>query len=125
MQSSRGDHVSFHDSTGFDGLVQAAALAALSRRVTVWTAVYLLALRHAVPVARQIVHVSGWPRGRFVFGLGGEVPLYKTSFSRFERCTRAGTPADVAAAIARSSNSASATSSSTPLRRRGGSGAPR
>jgi alkanesulfonate monooxygenase SsuD/methylene tetrahydromethanopterin reductase-like flavin-dependent oxidoreductase (luciferase family) len=71
-----GDHVSFHDGVGFDGLVQASALAALSERITVWTAVYLLALRHPVPVARQVAQIAGLAPGRFVFGvgLGGEDP---------------------------------------------------
>ena len=42
-----GDHVSFHGGTGFDGLVQATALAALCD-LQVQTAVYLLPLRHPV-----------------------------------------------------------------------------
>jgi alkanesulfonate monooxygenase SsuD/methylene tetrahydromethanopterin reductase-like flavin-dependent oxidoreductase (luciferase family) len=71
-----GDHVSFRDGTGFDGLQFATAIAALSSRVTVQTAVYLLPLRHPVPVARQVAGL-GWlaPR-RFVFGVGvgGEDP---------------------------------------------------
>ncbi|WP_081665276.1 LLM class flavin-dependent oxidoreductase [Mycobacterium sp. UM_CSW] len=71
-----GDHVSFHDGRGFDGLIHAAALAAASERLTVWTAVYLLALRHPVPVARQVASLSAVATGRFVFGvgLGGEDP---------------------------------------------------
>lgn len=71
-----GDHVSFHDGTGYDGLIHATAVAAASERLTVWTAVYLLALRHPVPVARQVASLSSLAPGRFVFGvgLGGEDP---------------------------------------------------
>ena len=70
-----GDHVTFHGGTGFDGLVQAAALAALCD-LEVQTAVYLLPLRHPVPVARQVHSVSQLAPGRFVFGIGvgGEDP---------------------------------------------------
>jgi alkanesulfonate monooxygenase SsuD/methylene tetrahydromethanopterin reductase-like flavin-dependent oxidoreductase (luciferase family) len=71
-----GDHVSFRDGTGYDGLIQAAALAALSGRLEIWTAVYLLALRHPVTVARQVASVASIAAGRFVFGvgLGGDDP---------------------------------------------------
>ena len=71
-----GDHISFHDGTGYDGLIHATALAAASERLTVWTAVFLLALRHPVPVARQVASLSALAPGRFMFGvgLGGEDP---------------------------------------------------
>lgn len=71
-----GDHISFHDGTGYDGLIHATALAAASERLTIWTAVYLLALRHPVPVARQVASLSSLAPGRFMFGvgLGGEDP---------------------------------------------------
>jgi alkanesulfonate monooxygenase SsuD/methylene tetrahydromethanopterin reductase-like flavin-dependent oxidoreductase (luciferase family) len=71
-----GDHVSFRDGTGYDGLQTATAAAVLSRRVTVETAVYLLPLRHPVPVARQVASLAGLAPGRFVFGVGvgGEDP---------------------------------------------------
>jgi alkanesulfonate monooxygenase SsuD/methylene tetrahydromethanopterin reductase-like flavin-dependent oxidoreductase (luciferase family) len=71
-----GDHVSFHDGTGFDGLIQATALAVASERLTIWSAVYLLALRHPVPVARQVTSLASLAPGRFMFGvgLGGEDP---------------------------------------------------
>ncbi len=69
-----GDHVSFHGGQGFDGLLQAAALASLTSTMKVETAVYLLGLRHPVPVARQVTTVAQLAPGRFVFGvgLGGE-----------------------------------------------------
>lgn len=71
-----GDHVMFGDGRGFDGLLNAAALAVASRRLTVQTAVYLLALRHPVPVARQVATLALLAPGRLVFGvgLGGEDP---------------------------------------------------
>ncbi|MDO8362171.1 MAG: LLM class flavin-dependent oxidoreductase [Actinomycetota bacterium] len=70
-----GDHVSFHGGRGFDGLVQATAVAALCD-VEVQTAVYLLPLRHPVPVARQVSSLAQLAGGGFVFGVGvgGEDP---------------------------------------------------
>lgn len=64
-----GDHVSFHGGRGFDGLVQATALATLCE-LEVQTAVYLLPLRHPVPVARQVNSLAQLAQGRFVFGVG-------------------------------------------------------
>jgi len=71
-----GDHVSFRNGTGYDGLIQATALAAMSQRLEIWTAVYLLALRHPVTVARQVSSLASLAPGRFVFGvgLGGDDP---------------------------------------------------
>jgi len=65
-----GDHVSFRGGQGYDGLLQSMALVALTQRVTVQTAVYLLPLRHPVPVARQVASVAQLGPGRFVFGVG-------------------------------------------------------
>ena len=65
-----GDHVSFKGGRGYDGLLTAIALAAVTRRVTLQTAVYLLALRHPVPVARQVAAVAELAPGRFTFGVG-------------------------------------------------------
>jgi alkanesulfonate monooxygenase SsuD/methylene tetrahydromethanopterin reductase-like flavin-dependent oxidoreductase (luciferase family) len=65
-----GDHVSFHNGTGYDGLIEATALAVASNRLTIWNAVYLLALRHPVPVARQVASLSALAPGRFMFGIG-------------------------------------------------------
>jgi alkanesulfonate monooxygenase SsuD/methylene tetrahydromethanopterin reductase-like flavin-dependent oxidoreductase (luciferase family) len=69
-----GDHVSFHGGQGFDGLLQAAALASITTSLVVETAVYLLALRHPVPVARQVATIAQLAPDRFWFGvgLGGE-----------------------------------------------------
>lgn len=70
-----GDHVSFRGGRGYDGLVQATALAVLSP-LPVHTSVYLLTLRHPVPVARQVASLAQLAPGRFVFGvgLGGDDP---------------------------------------------------
>ena len=71
-----GDHVTFRGGQGFDGLLTATAMAALSHRVTVQTSVYLLPLRHPVPVARQLATLAELAPGRLLFGvgLGGEDP---------------------------------------------------
>ena len=71
-----GDHVTFNGGRGFDGLLNATALAVLSRRITVQTAVYLLPLRHPVPVARQVSSLAALAPGRLSFGvgIGGEDP---------------------------------------------------
>ena len=52
-----GDHVSFA-GLGFDGLVQATALAMLHPTLPVYTGVYLLPLRHPVLVARQLADIA-------------------------------------------------------------------
>jgi alkanesulfonate monooxygenase SsuD/methylene tetrahydromethanopterin reductase-like flavin-dependent oxidoreductase (luciferase family) len=64
-----GDHVSFA-GVGFDGLVQATALAMLHPAMPVHTGVYLLPLRHPVLVARQLADISQIAPGRLVFGVG-------------------------------------------------------
>lgn len=67
---SGGDHVSFRGGQGFDGFVQATALAALSTRLSVFLSLYLLPLRHPVPVARQVVSLAQLAGNRLVFGVG-------------------------------------------------------
>jgi alkanesulfonate monooxygenase SsuD/methylene tetrahydromethanopterin reductase-like flavin-dependent oxidoreductase (luciferase family) len=64
-----GDHVSFA-GVGFDGLVQATAMAMLHPALPVHTGVYLLPLRHPVLVARQLANISQLAPGRLVFGVG-------------------------------------------------------
>jgi len=68
-----GDHVSFA-GLGFDGLVQATALAMLHPALPVYTGVYLLPLRHPVLVARQLADIARLAPGRLIFGagIGGE-----------------------------------------------------
>ena len=64
------DHVSFHTGAGMDGLINAATLLAMHPRLRVCVGVYLLALRHPVPVARQIVSLAQSAPGRLLFGVG-------------------------------------------------------
>src|SRR4029077_15880770 len=71
-----GDHVSFYTGVGNDGLLAAANILGASERLAVNTAVYLLPLRHPVPVARQVADLGALAPGRFLFGvgIGGEDP---------------------------------------------------
>jgi alkanesulfonate monooxygenase SsuD/methylene tetrahydromethanopterin reductase-like flavin-dependent oxidoreductase (luciferase family) len=65
-----GDHVSFADGHGADGLIQAAALLAVHPDLKVQTGVYLLALRHPAVVTRQLATIAQLAPGRFTFGVG-------------------------------------------------------
>jgi len=71
-----GDHVSFFVGAGFDGLVNATALAMAHPAMPVYVAVYLLPLRHPTLVARQIADIELLAPGRLVLGvgIGGEDP---------------------------------------------------
>ena len=64
------DHVSFFDGRGMDGLVNAATLLASHPRLHVNVGVYLLALRHPLPVARQIASLCESAPGRLSLGVG-------------------------------------------------------
>ena len=64
------DHVSFHDGAGADGFVEASAMAQLHDQLGVMTSIYLLPLRHPLPVARQLASMARVAPGRFVFGIG-------------------------------------------------------
>ena len=64
-----GDHVSFA-GTGFDGLIQATALAMLHPTLPIHTAIYLLPLRHPTLVARQLADIDRMAPGRLVFQAG-------------------------------------------------------
>jgi probable F420-dependent oxidoreductase len=64
-----GDHIAFPVPI-LDPLLQLAQLAAFSERVTLGTAVYLLPLRHPVPVAKQVATLDVLCGGRLVFGVG-------------------------------------------------------
>jgi alkanesulfonate monooxygenase SsuD/methylene tetrahydromethanopterin reductase-like flavin-dependent oxidoreductase (luciferase family) len=68
------DHVSFHVGFGMDGLMQAALILGVEPRLRVVVGVYLLALRHPVPVARQIATLcEAVPDGLVLgVGVGGE-----------------------------------------------------
>ena len=52
-----GDHVTFY-GYGNDGLVTLTAAAAVTERIELKTAVYLLPLRHPVPVALQVAQLD-------------------------------------------------------------------
>ena len=64
------DHISFHTGMGMDGIVNAATLAAQAPAIDVFIGVYLLALRHPVPVARQLSTLSLSAPGRITLGVG-------------------------------------------------------
>lgn len=93
-----GDHVSFYVGAGSDGLLWAATVLARSERLGTNTGVYLLPLRHPVPVARQLADIAQLAPGRFTFGvgIGGEDPHEveicgvdpKTRGRRMDHCVR-------------------------------------
>jgi probable F420-dependent oxidoreductase len=64
-----GDHVTFY-GYGNDGLITLTAVAAVTERIELKTAVYLLPLRHPVPVALQVAQLDQLSMGRFVLGIG-------------------------------------------------------
>ena len=64
------DHVSFHTGMGMDGMINAATIAATHPTLKVCLGVYLLALRHPVPVARQLATLSQSAPGRIILGVG-------------------------------------------------------
>ena len=64
------DHVSFHDGTGMDGLINAATLTASNPQLKVVVGVYLLALRHPVTVARQLATIAESAPGQLILGVG-------------------------------------------------------
>lgn len=65
-----GDHVSFYGGFGMDGLIRAAQFLGAADTLAVNTGVYLLPLRHPVPVARQLTELATMAPGRFLFGIG-------------------------------------------------------
>ena len=64
------DHVSFHDGSGNDGFVEVAALSQLHPDIRVMISIYLLPLRHPLPVARQLATMHKVAPGRMLFGIG-------------------------------------------------------
>ena len=70
-----GDHIAFAVPI-MDSLTQLACAAALTDRLMLGTAVYLLPLRHPTPVAKQIATLDTLSEGKLIFGvgIGGEFP---------------------------------------------------
>jgi probable F420-dependent oxidoreductase len=70
-----GDHIAFAVAI-FDPLLQLAQAAVVSRRLKLGTNVYLVPLRHPVPVAKQVATLDHLSEGRLIFGVGvgGEFP---------------------------------------------------
>lgn len=64
------DHVSFRVGHGHDGMVVAAAVANLHPTIGIYIGVYLLPLRHPLPVARQLANLGEMAPGRISFGVG-------------------------------------------------------
>src|SRR5438128_1230174 len=64
-----GDHVTFY-GYGNDAMITLTAIAAVTERVTLRSGVYLLPLRHPVPVALQAAQLDQLSMGRLVLGVG-------------------------------------------------------
>src|SRR5947209_14290054 len=76
-----GDHIAFAVAI-FDPLLQLAQAAVVSRRLKLGTNVYLVPLRHPVPVAKQAATLDHLSEGRLIFGVGGGGEFPK----EFEAC---------------------------------------
>jgi probable F420-dependent oxidoreductase len=76
-----GDHIAFHNPL-YESLTLLATYAAITRRVKLGTAVYLLALRHPTVAAKITSTLDVLSGGRLIFGVGvgGENP------KEFEAC---------------------------------------
>jgi alkanesulfonate monooxygenase SsuD/methylene tetrahydromethanopterin reductase-like flavin-dependent oxidoreductase (luciferase family) len=71
-----GDHVSFFVGAGSDGLITATSMLSAQADLPVYVGLYLLPLRHPVPVARQLATIAQLAPGRLTLGvgIGGEDP---------------------------------------------------
>lgn len=69
------DHISFANPI-LEGLVALSFFAGATRRITLGTGIYLLALRHPSAVAKQVASLDHVADGRLIFGVGvgGESP---------------------------------------------------
>jgi alkanesulfonate monooxygenase SsuD/methylene tetrahydromethanopterin reductase-like flavin-dependent oxidoreductase (luciferase family) len=65
-----GDHVSFFVGAGSDGLIAATSLLAAQDELPLYVGLYLLPLRHPVPVARQLATIAQLAPGRLTLGVG-------------------------------------------------------
>ena len=63
-----GDHLAFPVPI-YDPFLQLAQLGVLNERVQLGTAVYLLPLRHPVPVAKQVASLDHLTGGRLIFDI--------------------------------------------------------
>jgi alkanesulfonate monooxygenase SsuD/methylene tetrahydromethanopterin reductase-like flavin-dependent oxidoreductase (luciferase family) len=62
--------VSFFVGVGSDGLITATSLLSVQADLPVYVGLYLLPLRHPVPVARQLASIAELAPGRLTFGVG-------------------------------------------------------
>ena len=69
-----GDHIIMH-SPMMDVMAVLATYAAVTERIKIGTAVYLMPLRHPVSTAKQVAALDLLSRGRLIFGVGvgGEI----------------------------------------------------
>jgi len=65
-----GDHVSFFVGAGADALINATSLLSHYAELPCYVALYLLPLRHPLPVARQLASIAELAPGRLTFGVG-------------------------------------------------------
>jgi alkanesulfonate monooxygenase SsuD/methylene tetrahydromethanopterin reductase-like flavin-dependent oxidoreductase (luciferase family) len=65
-----GDHVSFFVGAGSDGLITATSMLAAQAELPVYVGLYLLPLRHPVPLARQLATLAQLAPGRLTLGVG-------------------------------------------------------
>lgn len=70
-----GDHIMTRHPR-LDAMALLATYAAITERVKIGTAVYLLPLRHPIATAKQVATIDLLSQGRFIFGVGvgGEIP---------------------------------------------------
>jgi len=65
-----GDHVSFLVGAGADALIYATSLLTYYADLPCYVGLYLLPLRHPVPVARQLASIAELAPGRLTLGVG-------------------------------------------------------
>jgi alkanesulfonate monooxygenase SsuD/methylene tetrahydromethanopterin reductase-like flavin-dependent oxidoreductase (luciferase family) len=66
----QADHVSFRDGSGVEAIVMMAGLSGLQPTLGLFIGVYLLPLRHPVPVARSLATLAQLAPGRVELGVG-------------------------------------------------------
>jgi alkanesulfonate monooxygenase SsuD/methylene tetrahydromethanopterin reductase-like flavin-dependent oxidoreductase (luciferase family) len=66
----QADHVSFRDGSGVEAIVMMAGLSGLHPTLGLYIGVYLLPLRHPVPVARSVATLAQLAPGRVELGVG-------------------------------------------------------